>query len=87
MQSDSPCGGGQSIAGGYSVSPRPVGCGHTEQLSVHSKNLRQMNFSVCVCVHAYAYACVCVCVCSLLQSKYLARRGVVVLGGWSNGSG
>ena len=54
MQSDSPCGGGQSIAGGYSVSPRPVGCGHTEQLSVHSKNLRQMNFNVCVCVCAYS---------------------------------
>ena len=37
--------------------------------------------------------CVCVCVCSLLPgnqiliSKYLARRGVVVSGGWSNGSG
>ena len=42
---------------------------------------------VCVCV------CLCVCFCSLLPgnqiliSKYLARIGVVVSGGWSNGSG
>ena len=55
---------------------------------------------VCECVHAFScmcrYACVMpvsMSVCSplpgkqTLVSKYLARRGVVVSGGWSNGSG
>ena len=62
---------------------------HHQQLA-HLQELRDTiskggGLGVCVCV--------CVFVCSLLPgnqiliSKYLARRGVVVSGGWSNGSG
>ena len=50
---------------------------------------------MCLCVHVPVCACACVCMglCSplpgnqILISKYLARKGVVVSGGQSNGSG
>ena len=67
---------------------------HLRQLACQSLPKITLRSAVCVCV------CVCVRVCvfdnihcsplpgnQILISKYLARRGVVVSGGWSNGSG
>ena len=64
--------------------------------TMHLVDLIKVYVSLCIeCPQCLGLQLLCVymCICSLLPgnqiliSKYLARRGVVVSGGWSNGSG
>ena len=60
---------------------------------LHTVHVEYSVYIDCVLVHFLYTVCTCIHVCSplpgnqILISKYLARRGVVVSGGWSNGSG
>ena len=64
-----------------------IGVHSTMHLMDPIKHVSYTCMRVCTCAYVDVSVFVVCCLPKILVSKYLARRGVVVSGGWSNGSG